>query len=261
MAESVSQPKVSNSPQNNRDALWVIIETTTIAHATDLARAGHYTEAEAALKDVIREREATPAILDLLARIYAQQGHWKEAEAAWKQALQMEPENESYTAGLKRVAQMAHRPFFPPLILLIITVLVIVLGSLAGGRYIFFPTHPTATVTPSQTLIPSLTQTPAWTQTPFPTQIPSLTETRFPSPSQVISLTSTILTCRVIPGISNGALNVRKGPDIYFPLIGRLQEGDQVVILGNPDIQVITGWLFIFREPDLQGWINSSYCK
>jgi hypothetical protein len=250
-----SQAKPPSNLQNDKAGLWALIEQFTIAHSTNLARAGRYGEAEASIQAALHEREATPELLDLLARIHAQKGHWKEAEAAWTQALQLDPANESYSAGLKSISQGKVRRMLPRILIIVGAALLIVLGCLAGGRFIFFPPPLPAMITSTATLTLSLTQTPSPTQTLSPTQTP------LPSPTQVISPTPVILTCRVITGIINGALNVRSGPDIHFPVVGGLPESELVVILGDSDIQATTGWMFIIREPDLKGWIHSSYCK
>lgn len=256
-----AQARPSGPSRNDQATLWALIEKTTLAHASDLARSGRYAEAETVIQDAIRDRDASPAILDLLARIHAQQRHWKEADAAWSQARHLDPQNEEYVAGLKRILKMKHWRIFPRILLLIIMSLLIVLVCLAGGRFLIFPSHPSATITFTEILTPSLTQTPSPTQTASPTPSQTLAQTPSPSLTQILSPTPAPITCKVITGILNGSLNVRSGPDVNFPAIGALLEGEQVVILGNPDIHAITGWIFIIREPDLKGWVNSSYCK
>ena len=41
----------------------------------------------------------------MLARMSAQQGRFSQAEVLWQRALQLDPSNESYLAGLRRIAQ------------------------------------------------------------------------------------------------------------------------------------------------------------
>ena len=257
------QTKPSGTSGEDQSALMEMIERTTLAHAADLARAGRYKEAEAALREGLRDREASEAILDLLARIHAQQGHWKEAKAAWTQALKINPASEQYEAGLRRIAQMKLWLGFPRVLIPAVAVLLILLGCLAGGWLLFFPAHVPAAIPATATLTPIPTQTAQPTATATP--IPSLTPTQTPLPSATatleLSATPTLLTCKVITGIVNGSLNVRSGPDVNFPSVGHLAEGEQVTILGNSDFQKTTGWLYIIREPDLKGWINSAYCK
>jgi len=241
MADSSSEEPIS---------IQALVDQVVLARAADLARAGRYAEAEALLQQELRDRKATPAILDLLARIHAQQGHWREAEAAWTQALQLRPANEMYTAGLRRISQVRQRPMaflWKPVIVSIAAALIF-LGGLVSGRFVFFPLHPEAGGTSPEVSFSSLTQTPP--------PLPTLTRTPSPLPPQVISPTPTLLTCRVTTGLRNGMLHVRRGPGIDYPVVDWLSEGEQVVIL-TPD----GGWMFIVQEPDLEGWVNSSYCK
>jgi flagellar motor protein MotB len=78
------------------------ITQISIARASDLARAGHYQEAEEVL-NAISDGKSHPVVLDLLARMRAQQGRWLEAEAFWKQAIQIDPTNPEYLEGLQFV--------------------------------------------------------------------------------------------------------------------------------------------------------------
>lgn len=73
-----------------------------LAQATELARAGRYAEAETVLTDLLNAREL-PAALDLQARIHAQQGRLSKARECWKRALQLDPGNDAYAAGLLRL--------------------------------------------------------------------------------------------------------------------------------------------------------------
>lgn len=80
-----------------------LIRQLVLAQATDLARAGRYTEAERLLKENTHDQEMMPAMLDLQARICAQQGRYREAHVFWTRALQLDPINEAYVAGLLRL--------------------------------------------------------------------------------------------------------------------------------------------------------------
>ena len=73
-----------------------------LAEATELAAAGHYSEAEARLS-AIKDGRKNPQVLDLLARIRAQQGRNAEAIEFWQMAVQMDPANADYRAGLDRL--------------------------------------------------------------------------------------------------------------------------------------------------------------
>ena len=76
-----------------------------IAHATELARSRRFLEAEALLSPSGRLPE-TVIELDLLARILAQQHRFREARRCWDAALQVDPLNEAYRNGIKRLEQV-----------------------------------------------------------------------------------------------------------------------------------------------------------
>jgi osmotically-inducible protein OsmY len=86
-------------------ALEKLAQQSLLAKAAQLARAGRYAEAEAILQDLRETYGASAPVLDLLARVMAQQGRLGEAEFLWTQALQKDPANEDYRAGLRRLAQ------------------------------------------------------------------------------------------------------------------------------------------------------------
>jgi hypothetical protein len=230
--------------QEEPTSIQVLADQVVLAQAADLARAGHYAEAEAPLTETLRHQKATPAILDLLARIHAQQGHWEAAETAWTQALQLDPAGEAYPAGLKRISQMKGRRRLPRLLFPTIAALLILSSCLAGARFIFFPPAATAAI------IPSVTRSPSPTGTLLPTPTATLV------PTQSVSLIPAPATCTVAV-----LLNVHGAPGADNPVIGWLSEGERVVVLGTRDIQGRYRWLLVFREPDFVGWIYSAYCR
>ncbi|MCK5232537.1 MAG: hypothetical protein KAR13_19845 [Desulfobulbaceae bacterium] len=63
-------------------------------------------DAESHLMGIIRGEKTHPQVLDLLARIRAQQGRLREAEDYWRQALKHDPMNEVCIAGLRHIAGM-----------------------------------------------------------------------------------------------------------------------------------------------------------
>jgi flagellar motor protein MotB len=83
-----------------------------LAEATELAATGHYAEAEARLA-AIPDGRKHPPVLDLLARIRAQQGRPAESVEFWQMAVQMDPANAEYRAGLAYVEKAARGPFHP----------------------------------------------------------------------------------------------------------------------------------------------------
>lgn len=246
-------------------AILALIEQMAIAQATDLARSGRFTEAQTVLQEILRYEKVTPATLDLLARIHAQQGHWQEAEAAWTEALQLNPACKSYQAGIQRISQIQFRRKFLRYITLGFVILSIVLAAVFRGKFnysskliVLTPTPIVKTVTP----IPTRLSSPSQTLLPTPTQPAILTKptsTLLTAPTQMISPTPMI--CQISTGSFHSALNVRSGPDIHFPMIGSLPDDEIVVILSDAKTKSLTGWVFIMREPGIKGWINASYCR
>ena len=62
-----------------------------LAHAATLARSGKLLEAERLLGTLSAADSSRIEVIDLLARVYAQQGKIDEAQALWLQALQRDP--------------------------------------------------------------------------------------------------------------------------------------------------------------------------
>ena len=83
-----------------------------LAEATELAATGHYAEAEARLA-AIPDGRKHPPVLDLLARIRAQQGRPAEAVEFWQMAVQMDPANPEYRAGLAYVEKALKKTISP----------------------------------------------------------------------------------------------------------------------------------------------------
>lgn len=105
----------TKATEQQRDAMLAgvfgaLASEALLSRAASLARKGEYAAAESLLKQLVGSENESPRTLDLLARIHAQQGRFSEAEAFWKRALEVEPNNEFYLAGLNRIAQMRSRP-------------------------------------------------------------------------------------------------------------------------------------------------------
>jgi Uma2 family endonuclease len=82
----------------------VLLGQLVLAQATDLARSGRYVEAKKLLKENnALMQDLMPGVFDLHARMYAQQGYFREAQINWSRALQLDPTNEAYVAGLLRL--------------------------------------------------------------------------------------------------------------------------------------------------------------
>jgi hypothetical protein len=97
---SVQQPSESREPEtafpNWRSEK---IEATCRV----LAREGNYREADHRLRDWIRRYGATAPLMDLLARIAAQQGKLDEAKHLWQTAANLDPANAVYRVGLRKL--------------------------------------------------------------------------------------------------------------------------------------------------------------
>ena len=77
-----------------------------LARARALARHGRYAEA-AGLLDQFPGDE--PALLDLRARVHAQQGQLDQADSSWARAQQIAPGTAEYAAGRRRIAAIRAR--------------------------------------------------------------------------------------------------------------------------------------------------------
>jgi len=88
--------------------LFALVQQALVAQATELARSGRYDEAEAVLEGI---KECPLAqVLDLRARIKAQQGLMIEAASLWGQALKTAPDDQGYAAAMRRALRRADRP-------------------------------------------------------------------------------------------------------------------------------------------------------
>ena len=87
-----------------------LLAQAAMSQAAELARKGHYDDAEQALG--VNSGIASPSALDLLARIRAQQGRLAEAQSLWSEAVRLDPNNESYRAALRRLTRMNRNSFW-----------------------------------------------------------------------------------------------------------------------------------------------------
>jgi hypothetical protein len=102
-----------------------LIAARELAEATRLARRGHYARAKVALASA----RTTPASLDLLARIAAQQGRYDEAAALWQDAAERLGEPGAFAAELAALNGLrSRRPHRGPRAV----VALLALGALAG---------------------------------------------------------------------------------------------------------------------------------
>jgi tetratricopeptide (TPR) repeat protein len=140
-AKWIPQKNVSTSdtrPKDMRenDCSLPLLQSVTLAWATSLARKGRFKEAEDILSPLVIESEPQNNVLDLLAKVYAQQGKIEEARHLWRQALRKDPDNrhlqealddckESLSRGRTRILwQNARRLIIVCNIVLIVSLLI-----------------------------------------------------------------------------------------------------------------------------------------
>jgi len=79
-----------------------VAESVTMAWAAVLARKGKLKQAEAMLLPLASQSLASTGVLDLLAKVYAQQLKIEDARSLWLRAVQLEPDNTHFwSAGLR----------------------------------------------------------------------------------------------------------------------------------------------------------------
>jgi type VI secretion system protein ImpK len=89
-------------------AARLAVREAALAQARTLARAGRYTEAAELL-----DGEHDVAVLDLRARIHAQQGRLDEADRCWAEAAALAPGDRSAAEGRRRIAEIRARAAWP----------------------------------------------------------------------------------------------------------------------------------------------------
>lgn len=127
----------------------LLLNRVTLGKASELARTGNYAEAESLLSDLINDGSTNASAFDLLARIKAQQGRLYEAESLWKKAAKINPDNQSYTEGLRRIANMKRYPIWLAVFFHLLVVIVVVIGIIAF--FVLFKSVSERTVTNTNT--------------------------------------------------------------------------------------------------------------
>lgn len=77
--------------REENDSISKLLELATVARAKHLARKGKLKQAELLLVPLSKKQEPPLDVLDLLARIYAQQGKVAEARSIWLGLLEQNP--------------------------------------------------------------------------------------------------------------------------------------------------------------------------
>jgi len=83
-----------------------------LSEAVRLARCGRYGDAAAVLARLHAGSPLWPSVLDLRAKMYAQQGRYLDAEACWREALSMAPNHEPFRRALAAIAAERRYPFW-----------------------------------------------------------------------------------------------------------------------------------------------------
>src|SRR5690606_40161555 len=78
-------------------------EVSALAEAAHLARAGRYDEARRALEALGGATSDDVAVLDLLARVHAQQGDLTAADECWARVESLDPEHTGAREGRRRI--------------------------------------------------------------------------------------------------------------------------------------------------------------
>lgn len=83
-----------------------------LLRATRLGRRGQYGIAATMLEALPIHSPLRPSVLDLKAKILAQQGRFLEAEACWREALALAPNHEGFRQALAAIAEERRYPFW-----------------------------------------------------------------------------------------------------------------------------------------------------
>jgi Tfp pilus assembly protein PilF len=116
-ANPATQESMSNSQA---------VVTDVLIRAGAIARRGDLLQAEDLLKTLPDRDSSRVEVIDLLARIYAQQGKIDQAQALWLKALQGDPSNTRFLSALKLCACLK-KPRFEQFVLRYLWVLLVVI--------------------------------------------------------------------------------------------------------------------------------------
>lgn len=125
----------------------LLLLKSQLAQSAEFAREGRYDDALQSISELKKEHQDNPAILDLQARIIAQQGNLKDAELLWKQALVLDPENKAYLAALNRIRQISRRPLWLKSFFNLLIGLGLILAGIFLSVFLFNRINPTSLAT------------------------------------------------------------------------------------------------------------------
>lgn len=97
-------PKQESPSINQEDSSHENAILATITLAASLARKGDHIQATNLLEPLYDNNNLPIEIIDLLAKIYAQQGKIEQAQTLWLRALQLEPSNLHVLSALRMCA-------------------------------------------------------------------------------------------------------------------------------------------------------------
>ena len=100
-------------------------------HAVELARQGHYTDAELLLIEFGNRKEFRAIVLDIRAKMFAQQNRFSEAEACWLEALSLNPGNQQYRKALDTLTSNGQYAIWTRLALITLVIAVSTIGVFA----------------------------------------------------------------------------------------------------------------------------------
>lgn len=114
-----------------------LLEVLACIQASEWARRGALQHAEAFLRPLMQNSNASPQALDLLAKVLAQQGRWTEAREFWERALMRHPTNESFRRAIQRCQQIQQRSMHFAWNMMFLSVLLgaMLLGLVILGSY------------------------------------------------------------------------------------------------------------------------------
>jgi hypothetical protein len=114
------------------------------------------------------------------------------------------------------------------------------------------PPPNTAVPSPTDTPPPTPTDTPQPTQVPTDTPQPTQTPTETPEPTATFTATSVSVPATV----NADNVNLRSGPETYYPSMGKLQKGTSVSVTHRISD---SSWVYITVLTDYkQGWIKTT---
>lgn len=99
----LSERRAKPAGQESVSASQTIV-TDILVRAGALARRGNPLEAENLLRTLSDSDSTKIEVIDLLAKVYAQQGRIDQAQATWLQALQRYPSNTRFLSALRLCA-------------------------------------------------------------------------------------------------------------------------------------------------------------